>query len=190
MLRLTVVKPFAAACVLASALAGCGGAGGADVATDVPRPSAHPSPESSALQGRPPRTGPLGDGGATASCVEGYSTATVGNRAFAFDGTVVAVGPGGTDVSGKGSLDTVAVRFRVHEWFEGGTDETVTVDLMSPTSDLAGDETPAYEDGTRLLVSGEPRWGGPPLHHAIAWSCGFTRYYEATVADAWRRGSA
>ena len=185
-----VVKSLAVTLVLASTLAGCGNAGGADVVRDAPRSSAHATSESSSARPSPSRTGPVGDGGATASCVESYSVKTIGNRAFAFDGTVTAIAPGGTNESDKGALDTVAVTFSVNEWFKGGTNETVTVDLISPTSDIAGDETPAYEEGTRLLVSGEPRWGGQPLDDAIAWSCGgFTRYYEATVADEWRLGT-
>lgn len=174
----------------ASILAGCGSAGDADLARDRESSSARPSPETSSALAGSVRTGPLGDGGATASCVESYSVTTIGNRAFAFDGTVVAIAPGATNRSGNGVLDTVAVSFAVHEWFAGGTAETVTVDLIGPTSKIAGDETPAYEEGTRLLVSGEPRWGGEPLDDAIAWSCGgFTRYYEAAVADEWRRGT-
>ena len=184
------VKSLAVALVLASTLAGCGSEGGADLARDLPGSSAHASPESSSAQPSPSRTGSVGDGGATASCVESYTVKTIGNRAFAFDGTVVAIARAGTNKSDKGALDTVAVTFVVNEWFKGGTNETVTVDLLAPTSNIAGDETPAYEEGTRLLVSGEPRWGGQPLDDAIAWSCGgFTRYYEAAVADEWRRGA-
>jgi hypothetical protein len=56
---------------------------------------------------------------------------------------------------------------------------------MSPDR-VAGDDTPLYEEGTRMLISGEPRWGGQPLDDAIAWSCGFTSYYEVNVADEWR----
>jgi hypothetical protein len=44
---------------------------------------------------------------------------------------------------------------------------------------------PGYRIGTRLLVSGMPRWGGAPLADAIAWGCGFTRYYSPATAAAW-----
>jgi hypothetical protein len=134
------------------------------------------------------RTGPVnGHGPATARCVEEYSPATLANRTFAFDGTVMAIGPAGTNKPGKGDLDAAAVAFTVNEWFAGGTAPTVTVDLMSPASNIVGDVTPAYEEGTRLLVSGEPRWGGEMLDDAIAWTCGgFTRYYESPVAAEWR----
>lgn len=81
--------------------------------------------------------------------------------------------------------------FKVNEWFKGGGNDTVTVDLMSPTSKVAGNDTPAYEKGTRLLVSGEPRWEGQPLEDALAWSCGgFTSYYEQALADEWRAATA
>jgi hypothetical protein len=103
----------------------------------------------------------------------------------------VSIGEGATNKVDKGQLDTAAVTFQVNEWFKGGAGETVTVDLMAPTSNIAGNDTPLYEEGTRLLVSGEPRWGGAPLDDAIAWSCGgFTRYYESAVADDWRAGTA
>ena len=133
-----------------------------------------------------PRTGPVEDKGSAASCVEGYSTETLRNRAFAFDGTIVSIGPAGTNKPDKGQLPTASVRFRVNEWFKGGSEDTAIVDLMSPGG-IAGEDTPLYEEGTRLLVSGEPRWGGQPLDDAIAWSCGgFTSYYEAEVSDEWR----
>lgn len=45
---------------------------------------------------------------------------------------------------------------------------------------------PSYGLGTRLLVSGEPRWGGGALTDAMAWGCGFTRYYDKATADNWR----
>ena len=80
--------------------------------------------------------------------------------------------------------------FAVNEWFKGGPGSTVTVDLFAPTSSMAGTDTPVFEAGTRLLVSGEPRWGGAALDDAIAWSCGgFTSYYESAVADQWRQAT-
>lgn len=187
MLRPTAVKRVAVPLACAVLLAGCGGG------VEAPEPAAAvtPGPRSTPLQETPSRTGPLEDQSVAASCVESYSASTIGNRAFAFDGTVVMIGPGGTNKADKGVLDTAAVTFAVNEWFTGGASDTVTVDLMSPTSTIAGDDTPLYEEGSRLLVSGEPRWGGQPLDDAIAWSCGgFTRYYEQAVADEWRLGTA
>lgn len=191
MLRLMVVKRLVPVLVLVLLLSGCAGTGGTDVAatgssSPSPSPSAPPADEVV-----PARTGPVGDGGAAASCVEAYSEATIGNRDFAFDGTVVSNEAGGTNKAGKGTLDTAAVTFRVNEWFTGGTDDTVTVDMGPPVSGVEQNQEPAYAEGTRMLVSGEPRWGGQPLEDAIAWSCGgFTRYYEPAVADEWRRGTA
>lgn len=185
MLRPMPMKRFAAPLVLVCLLTGCGAASVTPTA-EGPQASA---PEKVASAQPILRTGSLPENGA-ASCVELYNAKTIGNRAFAFDGTITNVSPGGTNKADKGTLDTVAVTFQVNEWFKGGTSPTVKIDLMSPTNNIAGDDTPAYEQGTRLLVSGEPRWGGEPLTDAIAWSCGFTRYYEATVADAWRQGTA
>lgn len=187
MLRLMVVKRLLALLALLPLLAACGGPGGAGEADDsIAAPA---SASTSAVRTPKPavtRTGPLEDKGSAASCVEGYSPATLRNRDFAFDGTIVAIGPGGTNKPDKGGLPTASVRFKVNEWFKGGAEDTITVDLMSPAS-IAGDDTPLYEEGTRLLVSGEPRWGGQPLDDAIAWSCGgFTSYYQVQVADEWR----
>jgi hypothetical protein len=188
MLRLMVVKRMAALLVLPVLLVGCADSGRVQNLAEA-EPTATSS--STTTLAVPTRTGPLGDNGAAASCVEGYNIKTIGNRAFAFDGTIVSIGEGATNKADKGQLDTAAVTFQVNEWFKGGARETVTVDLMAPASNIAGDETPAYEEGTRLLVSGEPRWGGAPLDDAIAWSCGgFTRYYESAVADDWRAGTA
>ena len=41
------------------------------------------------------------------------------------------------------------------------------------------------ELGTRLLVSGEPRWGGDALDEPIAWPCGFTRPWTEEEAAEW-----
>jgi len=122
------------------------------------------------------------------SCVEGYSTATLAGRSFAFDGTVTALGPARTNRAGA-ALPLAGVTFHVNDWFTGGSGDSVTVDLTAPTKGRSGNSTDeavsSYGVGTRLLVSGEPRWGGAPLDNAIAWGCGFTRYYEAQTAAAW-----
>lgn len=128
-----------------------------------------------------PRRGELPGVGA-ASCVENYNAKGVASRAFAFDGTV-------TDIAaGQGDLGYVAVTFAVNEWFHGGNTTTVTVGMASP--DTAAQTTSvsntAYEVGSRLLVSGEPRWGGGALADAVAWGCGFTRYYDESTAASWR----
>lgn len=133
--------------------------------------------------------GPLVDAGmALASCAKGYSPATLAENAFAFDGTVLSIGPGITGRRPATGISALrAVTFRVNAWFKGGSGETAVVDMTQPS--VAGkymDETvPSYRAGTRLLVSGAPRWGGAPLDNAIAWGCGFTRYYSPEKAAEW-----
>src|SRR5262249_23219250 len=130
------------------------------------------------------------------SCLRLYSPESIADQPFAFDGTVASVGPAVTDSTGHGRMKYVGTTFVVHEWFGGGTGATVTVDMPPPTStsarpggastQLSGEMPPTYEIGSRLLVSGAPRWGGAPLADPIAWGCGFTRYYDAPTATAWR----
>lgn len=92
-------------------------------------------------------------------------------------------------------LPLVAVTFHVNQWFRGGSlvsATSVTVDIAPPipvdgrsTDDMAmAGQT--YGVGTRLLVSGEPRWEGASLSDLIAWGCGFTRYQDPDTADSWR----
>ena len=167
---------LAASVVLAAVLGGGG--------VSVPDSSPEELTAGPAISGQ----GALPDSG-MASCVESYDVgASVTGRAFAFDGTVAAIGPASTDREGLDS-GLVGVRFEVNEWFAGGNPDTVVVDLTQP--DLPGlDEVPpAYGVGTRLLVSGEPRWGGAPLDDPIAWGCGFTRYYDEATAGSWRAES-
>lgn len=148
------------------------------------------------------RSGPLPSDGAF-KCVDSYSPQAVAGRAFAFDGTATHIGPGTTDRPGYGKLDSpgegrfgwVAVTFTVNAWFHGGTSAKVTADMTSPvaTSEQSpatagGDRAdPSYGIGSRLLVSGEPRWGGPALQDAIVLGCGFTRYFDPPTASAWRQ---
>ena len=129
--------------------------------------------------------GPLKSGG-NASCVEGYSPTSVTGRAFAFDGTITAIGPARSNHPGVG-LDLVAATFTVNHWYKGGSGSTVTVDIDHTAAGKSiEDSLPAYGIGSRLLVSGMPRWGGAALTDAIAWGCGFTRYYDKATADSWR----
>lgn len=128
--------------------------------------------------------GPLPDGGA-ASCVESYSMETLLNRDFAFDGTVVRVGPSVSDRGDDGDLNLAGITFEVREWFVGGDADEVTVDLQTVGEGTAEQDLP-FRVGTRLLVSGEPRWGGASLDSPIAWGCGFSRYYDEETAKAWR----
>lgn len=148
------------------------------------------------------RSSALPDNGVS-KCVEEYTPQAVAHRAFAFDGTVTHIGPGTTDRPDNGRLNgpgaghpgLVAVTFTVSHWFHGGTSATVTADMASPVTQ--GEQSPAtkagdragksYGIGSRLLVSGGPRWGGPALQDAVAWGCGFTRYYDPQTASAWRQ---
>lgn len=119
--------------------------------------------------------------GAGMQCVEAYGPQTLSRRAFAFDGTVVKIG---VPASGEEADPYVPVTFRVQQWFRGGDATEVTVAVIPPgriTSEGGGD----YAVGDRLLVSGEPRFGGAPLDDPIAWACGFTRRYDPAVAQAW-----
>lgn len=136
------------------------------------------------------RTGPLPDD-SSASCVESYAPQAVAGRAFAFDAQVVRIGPSVSDRGDGADLNLPGVTFEVREWFSGGQDDTVTVDMQLPAAGSASssDSGDAYGIGSRLLVSGEARWGGSPLSKPIAWACGFSRYYDADTAAAWRNAS-
>ena len=74
----------------------------------------------------------------TASCVEGYSPETLAHRAFAFDGTIVRIGPATTNRAGATTIPLVAATFDVNRWFNGGSGSTVTVDVTAPSSGAIG----------------------------------------------------
>ncbi len=127
----------------------------------------------------------------TSSCVESYNPRAAVGLAFAFDGTIRSIGAARTNRAGKGYLDLVAVTFTVNEWFAGGTGASVTVDMTPPNDLSTVDEgRPSYQIGSRLLVSGEPRWGGEPLDDGIAWGCGFSRYYDPATASSWQAAAS
>ena len=67
----------------------------------------------------------------------------------------------------------------INQWFSGGEGRTFRVDLQVPED--------SFDIGSRLLVSGESRWGEANLADAIAWGCGFTRYHAAKTAREWQR---
>lgn len=77
--------------------------------------------------------------------------------------------------------------FHVNKWFRGGSSDTVTVDWYPPHQGNSNTDPSlaSYGVGSRLLVSGGPRWGGALLDSPIAWTCGFTRYYDPQTAAAW-----
>ncbi len=166
--------------------------GTADVAGSSPADAASPSPSTRHVDvdaEADTRTGAL-RGDAAGSCVEEYNPQTLATRAFAFDGVVVDILPGRTNGPGGGALDLRAVTFDVEEWFSGDGEDQVTVEMyapaVAPSATRTDETTPSYELGTRLLVSGEPRWGGDPLEEGIAWGCGFTRYHDPAAAGTWR----
>lgn len=146
------------------------------------------------------RAGAVPLGNATPSCVESYTLQTLAEQAFAFDGTVLSLGAARSDRA-LGLTDDpgyIGVTFTVTEWFRGGNPPQITVDMLppssAPTATSGGEGNsvggPSYGVGSRLLVSGGPRWGGPPLQNPVAATCGFTRYYQQQTAAAWRQALA
>jgi hypothetical protein len=68
----------------------------------------------------------------------------------------------------------------------GRCGRSVTVKLPNPEGGVSLDVAP-YRIGSRLLVSGEPRFGGAPLNDPVAWACGFTPWYDAVDAEMWQQ---
>jgi hypothetical protein len=180
---------WGAGALVAASVAAVAGLGGGPLNGSPAREQAvaH-SPES-----RP--TGAL-PGGEMADCVYAYSPPLLRDRAFAFDGTVISIGPAHTDRPGS-ILHVVGATFAVSEWFVGGSGPTVTIDMTAPggtprvgeSPPAYGELPPDYEIGSRLLVSGAHRWDGTTMADAIAWGCGFTRYYDKSTADSWREAT-
>lgn len=147
------------------------------------------APGRSATPGPISSQGPL-PGNLSSSCAESYDLTALKRRAFAFDGTVSGITAMQPPADGSGALNGyVTVMFTVNEWFRGGDQGTVTLDMIGPMggSLVIEDQEMSYGVGTRLLVSGEPRFGGSPLQAAIAWPCGFTRYYDTGTAASWHQ---
>lgn len=135
------------------------------------------------------RSGPLAaTGDSTGDCSNLYTLAGLAERTIVFDGTVTAIGDDVSNRPGMGQLSLAGVEFSVNEWYRGDGSDTATIDLpISGQAVSAGDDDgPSYGVGTRLLVAGEPRWGGDAaFDQPIAWTCGFTRYYDPETARAW-----
>jgi len=109
-------------------------------------------------------------------CVEVMTTATLAGRAFGFDGTVLSVVPAAeVDEDAGDSPAYPLATFEVHKWFAGGDGGSVEVKIQREVA-----------IGERLLVSGEPLFGGDPLDDPIAWECGFTVEHSDATADNWR----
>ncbi|MGH9133194.1 MAG: hypothetical protein ACRDZZ_04600 [Ilumatobacteraceae bacterium] len=123
---------------------------------------------------------PLGQDAAI-SCAKDYDVTTLAGRAFAFDGTVAAI----AEDTSSGDDPYIDVTFDVYEWFAGDGPGTVNVEMFPPGIRTSVG-TVDYEVGSRLLISGEPRWGGTPLESPVAWMCGFSRTYDGDTAAAWR----
>lgn len=148
------VSPRRTPAALTLGLAGLAAAGVLAVSVFV-RPGATPAPSE--------QPGP-----GIGSCVETYSLETLGNRDFAFDGTVSVI-------------DGDAVTFAVNETFSGALAEAVTLTAagMTGTSTTSGGG-PALAEGERYLVAGDD---------TFVWGCGFTQAYDAGVADDWREAT-
>jgi hypothetical protein len=114
--------------------------------------------------------------------VEHYDRDTLPNRAFAFDGTIVAVevreDPRLPHDGSPDGRERLWVTFDIKEWYRGwgGDSASVWFDVSNPEG---------VEVGTHALVSGEARWGGEPDEDPIAWPCGFTRYWDQVTATQW-----
>jgi len=117
------------------------------------------------------------EGSSMAMCVESYTMSTLPARTFAFDGTITAITPTDDPVY-------VNVTFEVSEWFTGDGAAEATVGMFPAGTALLGG--PEYEVGTRLLVTGEPRFDDTRLEDLVAWYCGFTRTYDDATAAEWR----
>jgi hypothetical protein len=122
--------------------------------------------------------------GTAYSCVETYSAETLGRRAFAFDGTVLEVETRTDPRLPQGEDEVPWVTFEVNRWFKAGSASEVGVWIETLNVETSVG-TISAEPGTRLLVAGEPRWGGAPLDDPIAWPCGFTQQWTPEVAEAW-----
>lgn len=175
------MRPRLLACSLAAVaiLTACGSSGGEsnDVAADavVGDSSGDSLDEAAANANSKTAVSPeVPTGSSSMSCVTQYSAETLLERAFAFHGTVVDVGGERDPRAPQEDVVTGHVRFEVHDWFAGGTGEAVTVWMQRHV-----------EPGDRLLVAGEPRWGGEPLEDAIAWECGFTAAYSDARFEEW-----
>jgi hypothetical protein len=134
-----------------------------------------------------PRPRTAVDGGAApvaSSCVESYSPDTLIHRSFAFDGTVRDVEVRTDARLPEGEQDVPWVAFEVNRWFRGGSARELGVWVEALNVETSAGAIPA-EPGTRLLVAGEPRWGGDPLDDPIAWSCGFTQLWTPEAAAEW-----
>ena len=113
-----------------------------------------------------------------ADCAFEFNATTLAERTWAFDGTLIDVGT----VEDSRLGPTPSATFAVNQWYRGGTGEQVTVQYEMGMVD---ETAPTLTTGARLLVAGEPRWGGAPLDSAVAWGCGFTQVWTSDAAQTW-----
>lgn len=182
-MRVRRQRRYRLACAASVSLAGMGaaavfGGGLGGLTTSVETPVAA-SPGTTSV-----RHGIVPDSSLT-DCMAANSPAAIAARTFSFDGTVLAISSGPTDQTVP---RYAAVTFTVNQWFRGDSGDTVTVNMMAPLAagEVFSESGPSYGVGTRLLVSGEPRSGQSDLSGALAWGCGYTRYYDQQTADSWR----
>jgi hypothetical protein len=57
---------------------------------------------------------------------------------------------------------------------------------MFPPNFVTSVGNAGYAVGSRLLVTGESRWGGAPLEDPVAWYFGFSPTYDTETARNWR----
>ena len=96
-------------------------------------------------------------------CVESYSLANLGNRTFAFDGTVVAV-------------DGDSATFKVEVSFKGIDTSEVTLAAAGMTGGAITPGGVTLVPGARYLVAGDG---------SFAWGCGFTQPHDQAIAAQW-----
>jgi hypothetical protein len=117
------------------------------------------------------------------SCASSYSQAALAERTWAFDGVATSIGAGDDSHLGLVPVTT----FRVKHWYKGGSGSVVTVQFSFGNTE---DQSLRGGIGTRLLVAGEPRWGGPPLDDPVAWGCGFTQKWSEQAEREWETAFA
>ena len=113
-----------------------------------------------------PPVGNEGGGGGLGICLA-FSIEELQARDFAFDGTVTAI---------NGTQATFAVNDGY--WgIEDGASVTLAADLMVGEPDVVALEGgPLLEVGERFLITGD---------ETFAWSCGWSRVYDAASAAEW-----
>jgi hypothetical protein len=118
------------------------------------------------------------------SCVETYNSENLSGRSFAFDGTVLSIELRRDPRLPAGEDRVPWATFKVNRWFRGGAAPEIGVWIENLNAETSAGTIEA-EAGTRLLVAGEPRWGGGPLEDPFAWACGFTQPWTAEAAAEW-----